>query len=596
MKAILGKTPQGKEIPIDVTRLLETRMLVTAASGNGKSRTLRRIAEQTAPLVQQFIFDPEGEFASLRERFDYVICAPSGADAVATPRTAALLARRLLESGVSAILDIYDLKPMERHAFVKNFLEAMINAPKDLWKPVLIILDEAHMFAPQNADCQSTAAVIDMATRGRKRGFCLMPATQRLSKLHKDVAAEMLNKMIGGIELDVDVKRASDDLGKTFKEGRAMLRNLDPGQFYIYGPALIRDITLVKVGDVATTHPGPGQRIMKAPPAPSARVMKLLGELADLPQQAVEEAKTMQDAQVQIRDLNRKLVDAERRAAASGTPAGELKQQLAAAKAEGYQEGLAAAPVAPQFLEDLGISLSQLKNELDDSEASHIKHRQNLQGQIQGIAKMVTGARSRKAPAMPRPVQSVPSSSSRHPVMPIKTVVVRQAGAAPVDGALSSARQKILDVLLEMEQLGKSPLEKPSVAALCQVSPTSSGYQNNLGALRSAGYIVYVAGGVQLTDAGRDLAAMPTTRLTLAEVHDHWCGIVNGPRAEILRKLIEAHPKSIDKTELAAAVGASPTSSGYQNNLGALRSLGAITYPLAGYVAASDLLFPEGVH
>jgi DNA helicase HerA-like ATPase len=100
--------------PIDLPRLLEMRMLIQAGSGFGKSWALRRLLEQTAPMVQQLVLDPEGEFASLRERFDYVICAPHDADAIATPRTAALLARRLLETGVSAILDIYDLKAHDR--------------------------------------------------------------------------------------------------------------------------------------------------------------------------------------------------------------------------------------------------------------------------------------------------------------------------------------------------------------------------------------------------------------------------------------------------------------------------------------------------
>lgn len=45
---------------------------------------------------------------------------------------------------------------------------------------------------------ESAGAVIDLATRGRKRGQCAVIATQRLSKLHKDAAAEMKNKLIGG--------------------------------------------------------------------------------------------------------------------------------------------------------------------------------------------------------------------------------------------------------------------------------------------------------------------------------------------------------------------------------------------------------------
>lgn len=114
---------------IDLPALLETRLLVQANSGGGKSWALRRLLEQTAPHVQQLVIDPEGEFSSLREKFDYVIAAPHDGDALASPATASLLARRLLESGSSAILDIYDLKAHERTLFVRRFLEALVNTP-----------------------------------------------------------------------------------------------------------------------------------------------------------------------------------------------------------------------------------------------------------------------------------------------------------------------------------------------------------------------------------------------------------------------------------------------------------------------------------
>jgi hypothetical protein len=51
-------------------------MLVQSNSGGGKSWALRRLLEQTASLVQQIVIDIEGEFTTLREKFDFVICAP----------------------------------------------------------------------------------------------------------------------------------------------------------------------------------------------------------------------------------------------------------------------------------------------------------------------------------------------------------------------------------------------------------------------------------------------------------------------------------------------------------------------------------------
>ena len=68
MKPSLGKFLDGGAAVIDLPRLLETRMLIQANSGGGKSWAIRRLLEQTAGHVQQLVIDPEGEFATLREK------------------------------------------------------------------------------------------------------------------------------------------------------------------------------------------------------------------------------------------------------------------------------------------------------------------------------------------------------------------------------------------------------------------------------------------------------------------------------------------------------------------------------------------------
>lgn len=82
----------GPQLRCDLDRLITTRLLIQANSGGGKSWALRRLLEQSHGHVQQLVLDPEGEFATLRERYDYVLAARSGGDTVADPRLAAALA------------------------------------------------------------------------------------------------------------------------------------------------------------------------------------------------------------------------------------------------------------------------------------------------------------------------------------------------------------------------------------------------------------------------------------------------------------------------------------------------------------------------
>jgi len=289
---------QKAGVRVDLDVLVRSRMLIQANSGGGKSWALRQLLEETFGRVQHLVLDPEGEYHTLREEFDYVLAAKHGGDVEATPRTAKVLCRRLMETSASAVLDLYDLKIHERREFVRLFLTELMGLPKDLRRPLLVVLDEAHAFAPEGGKSEALEAVMTLASQGRKRGYALIAATQRLSKLSKDVAAECLTRMIGRTGLDRDVKRAGDELGMD-KEARAKLPMLEPGHFYVFGPAIVPagPPRLVQTGRVKTSHPQPGA--IEAPtPAPSAKVKKLLAEsLKDLPQQAAEEARTVAELQ-----------------------------------------------------------------------------------------------------------------------------------------------------------------------------------------------------------------------------------------------------------------------------------------------------------
>ena len=192
----------------------------------------------------------------------------------ANPRQAALLARRLIEYKVSAVIDLYELKLAERRQFVKLFLESLIHLPRELWRPTLVILDEAHIYCPErgSGDAESTEAVISLMSQGRKRGYAGIIATQRLSKLHKDAAAEANNVIIGRTWLDADQARAGDALGLS-KSDRLKLRDLAQGEFYAFGPAFSRPgVVHFRSDRVRTTHPRPGQRHLLTAPAPSQAI------------------------------------------------------------------------------------------------------------------------------------------------------------------------------------------------------------------------------------------------------------------------------------------------------------------------------------
>ena len=301
---VIGKNIENnKDITIDIPTLIKTRLLIQANSGGGKSYLLRKILEETHGKIQHIILDMEGEFASLREKYDYILVGKGG-DIDINIKIAEILPKKLLEMKASAIIDLYELKHHERILFVKRFLDSMINAPKKSWTPCIVVIDEVHIFCPEKGKSESMSSVIDIATRGRKRGIGCIGATQRLSKLNKDFAAEMINKLTGRTGLDIDMKRASDELGFTTKQQMLELRNLEPGEFFAFGPALSKTITKIQVGKVKTTHQEAGNTTLQTTNTPTPeKIKKLLEKLGDLTKNAEDELRTIEDYKTKIRQL-----------------------------------------------------------------------------------------------------------------------------------------------------------------------------------------------------------------------------------------------------------------------------------------------------
>jgi hypothetical protein len=267
----MGQTRQGAAATLDLEELLSTRLLVQGNSGSGKSHLLRRLLEQSAPWVQQVVIDPEGDFVTLADRFGHlVIDAADHSEATLT--RAADRARR---HRVSVVLNLDSVEVEAQLRCAAAFLGGLFDADRDAWSPVMVVVDEAQLFAPAMAGEASDearraalGAMTNLMCRGRKRGLAGVIATQRLAKLAKNVAAEASNFMMGRTFLDIDMARAADLLGMERRQAESF-RDLERGHFVALGPALSRRPIAIRVGDVETESRSAGPKLL-APPMPSS--------------------------------------------------------------------------------------------------------------------------------------------------------------------------------------------------------------------------------------------------------------------------------------------------------------------------------------
>ena len=545
-------------VSIDLPKLISGKLLVQANSGGGKSWLIRRIVERAYGKIQIIILDPEGELSTLREKFDFVL-AGKGGDTPAEPRSAALLATRLLELKVSTIIDLYELHPQERKHFVRLFLESMVNVPKSLYHPTLVILDEAHTFAPEKGEAESLSAVVGMASLGRKREFSLILATQRISKLHKDAAAECNNKLIGRASLDIDRKRAADELGITDKEKILALRSLEPGEFFAFGPAISNEVIKIKVGEVSTSIPKGGAEYKVVPP--TERVKKLLGKLADLPAEAQKEAQTVAEMKAEIRKLRQHKC----------APVGNLQKELEPHLIAIATERKATHQWVEQWREFVGyihahtrLDLLKVIKDLDEKMKNKPSNKPagSYIGKLPGNSNIV-----KSEPIRPLPVQKEPKMDGEEN-----------------RSEVGICAKKIYSFL--HENSGKS-FTKVQLGAVTGYSPKSGGFNNAIARLNALGLI---RKNRELIEMGQ----LDTEHIIEGEEFSpeprFWERKLGKCEIEIYKWLWERQGEVHTKETIGEETHYSSTSGGFNNAVSHLNAIGLIRRQDGGLTVNPELL------
>jgi hypothetical protein len=552
-----------KPIELDLPRILDGRLLLQANSGGGKSYCVRKLCEITHGKTQQIIIDPEGEFATLREKYDYVLVGKDG-DIPINVRASDLLARRLLELGTSAIIDLYELKHNERKRFVKLFLEALVNAPKELWHPCIVVIDEAHVFAPETShgQAESLDAVKDLATRGRKRGYALIAATQRLSKLSKDVVAELNTKLVGRCSLDVDMKRAAYELGFTSKDDIFKLRKLEKGEFYAFGPALTAEVTKIKIGKCVTTHPEAGQTYNDQKIASSNKIKQVLDKLSNLPEEAEEHLKTLEDYKKRVMELTREL---KTKVAVINPKDIERSEKRGFDKAQQQFK-----PIEQQYklkIRDLESKMSQ--------NVSTINKIQKLTGGDDVLLPPPIVTKTQP------PQYTKPSIISRDK---LEETIQNQSNGA------KKLRQGAMKLLKTVAIFHPTPISKTQLGTQAGFSIKGGTFNTYLSELKREGWLTNNGDMISITNDGLDAAGtvdpIPTDPEQLLIM---WCGRFRQGAAKMLKAIFNA--KEITKEDLGLEIDMVITAGTFNTYLSELRRNGLVNVN-GNNITISESFFP----
>lgn len=545
---------------------LDSHIAIVGKTGSGKSNTAKVIAEELMYAGKRVCaLDPTGTWWGLRlsqsgksaSNLIPVIFGGAHADLALGDQHGAVLGEAVGTSADSCIIDVQQMTVGQRTRFAGAFAEALLRHNRG---PLHLIIDEAHLFAPQGRvnDPQSGAmlhAFNNLVSLGRGRGLRIILISQRPAKLHKDSLSQAETLIAMRLVAPQDRAAIKDWMyewadGSTGAELMASLPSLKTGTGWVWSPQ-IGILEQKKFPLAATFDSGTAEANAAARELPSIDLAQI-GEKMD----AIRQEAMANDP----KRLKARIAELERARSEPVADQETIDKAFEAGRRDGYSDGH-----IDGYADGIRDTAQRLGRKVLDFAADF-------------ALATTEGVPASQTPKPATPVKSVPISNTAPKV---QTTAKAPPIVANANG-FSVPQMKVLNALAMWKALGHDAPTKPMVAMCAGYSHSSGGFGNLLGQLRTAGAIEYPSPGSIRILAPTDGA------YTTGEARDALLGKLTNPQ----RKIIDALHASgeMSKSDLGAATDYSPTSGGFGNILGGLRSLGLIDYPAAGRVALEPWL------
>jgi chorismate mutase len=565
------------DVEIDPVALGSQGTAVLGIRDSGKTYTATWLAEQLFDAGIPFIaFDPIGVWRYLRvpgkgKGYPIVVAGGEEGDLPLSPATAPMIVEAAMQNGVSLVIDLFHmgLSKADWRAIVRDCVRLLLHKNKQ-YGLRHVFLEEAAEFAPQKILDGLVYAEIEKLARmgGNARlGYTLI--NQRAQEVNKAVLELcdnlFLHRQKGKNALD-SLKKWLEIAGASGSEAIGTLPTLPQGECWAWLSSSDMPF-LWKVPQKNSQHPD--RRIMHGDVGvvtkKAVKVDKFVLALQKTLPQLEEQMKSNdpKSLQQQIAKLTRDLAAAQR----TGAPAWpDQREEVAQFRKLAGQEQHRAnelqkrmEAIAKIAGEGPGVHIAEVKIEGFRGEALRIDKPTSIRGD--GAGRPIV-ADTDRLPGMPSPTSN--------------------------ECELTNARRSILDKIAWAAEFFNQPaVDRQVLAFLLGKHPRTKSVLNDLGALRTGGYVEYLTGGVALTEFGRSTAADPGVP-TGAALIEGVKSVLSKRQGDILDLVLSAG--EIDRQALADRFDIHVRTKSFLNDLGRMKSLGLIYYGPNQTVGAADFV------
>lgn len=614
---------------------LHYHLLAFGKTRSGKTYTLKGFIEKLAALRRRLcIVDPTGVYWGLKypgegphaRGFPFVIFGGRHADVPINDKAAIPLAKLISEHNVPSIIDTQTMSVAERTRFFTKFSDELFRL-SDPSRPLHLIIDEAHLFAPKSLPARSRSDgdddkanpaqmlhnTVALATGGGSQGIRLMVASQRPAKLHNDIASQC-ETLIAMRVLHPTDRQAVEDWVKgqgdpvKAKEVLDSLAKLERGEGWLWYPE--GDI-LVKTKfpqilsyDSSRT---PDDKGAVPPPAGMADI-DLSGVKAAM-QEAIKEAQE-NDPKALKAEIKLLKIAAGKKAPPAPAPKivnsvvvdraaerllrdeiRELKQLVEVLMK--FVINVEAKKFAETDVEQLKAAVTAAVEKCTGQIQAHLEGRNKelarLKSEAAALIEKVNAIKARKPGTVTIDVTvSKADPSAPFSVSMFKPPTTHHSASPRTSGDAGDLGRGERLVLIAIAQYGDGGVTREQLSVLTGYKRRSR--DTYLQRLQAAGLCEAKNGDIVATpegiaSLGDSYEPMPTGE----ELRQYWLNRLGGGEQVILKMLMESHPADMDRDEITTAKNyARRSRDTYLQRLTA-RKLVVVTVP--GRVKASDQLF-----
>lgn len=588
-------------LPIDV---VTQRISILGRTRSGKSHTAGVLVEEVMKAHQQaVVIDPKGDWWGLRSSadgklagLDITIFGGKHGDIPLEPTAGALVADIVMNEGISVILDLslFESKAAEVR-FMEAFLDRLYRKNEN---PILLVVDEGDIFAPQKPEKNETTMLNRMETvcrRGGQRGIGVVLISQRSASIHKGCLSQTELLIAHQTTAPQDRKAIREWAeGKGTEEQQKQLMGrlaaLKTGMAVVWSPAwldLFKEIIVRKketFDSGATPKVGVKRRAPKILAAVDMeRIKKYMSET--LEKMKSEDPKLLRD---EIARLKTELARAKTSKLAPVVQAAPVKTEIRKVEVPAVKES---------DLKRIDAAIARAEKLFEKSREAGKPIEQAVNGLRESVLQLRHAGREAKAQAVRQPVPRALT-----PTPPPRRSVLATAARAldrsekPGNGDLIAGERKMLHVLA---QIHPGVLTRAQLGRLSGYTPSGGTFGQYYGRLKRESYVqerTEIIDGrscevVSLTEQGIGMFpdGLPEGPTTPEERIEFWRERLKGGELKMFDYLVSIFPKAVTVEELGQATGYTSEGGTFGQYLGTLRRNRLAVAEDQGYRASPEL-------